>query len=162
MRPFSPPPPSRSQKHFIFRAAKGSSYNIVSCVICGGGSYDDDEGDGSGGGGDGVAVVIRDSLLYAVTWQARKGRLEIPGSRRRASSAYNSTRMRAPSRIEITITTYIYVGESLGSRVDPFTARNREFRVTLRGREGRQRSDFAAVYVYMGRLLYCKLLRACK
>ncbi|KYM98850.1 hypothetical protein ALC62_10406 [Cyphomyrmex costatus] len=83
-------------------------------------------------GGDGVVVVIRDSLLYAVTWQARKGRLEIPGSRRGASS-YNSTRMRTSSRIGITITTYIYVGESLGSQEDPFTARNREFRVTLRG-----------------------------
>ncbi|EGI59974.1 hypothetical protein G5I_11761 [Acromyrmex echinatior] len=83
-------------------------------------------------GGDGVVVVIRDSLLYAVTWQARKGRLEIPGSRRGASS-YNSMRMRTSSRIEITITTYIYVGESLGSQEDPFTARNREFRVTLRG-----------------------------
>lgn len=66
-------------------------------------------------GGNGVVVVIRDSLLYAVTWQARKGRLEIPGSRRRASS-YNSTRMRTSSRIGITITTYIYVGES---RWDP-------------------------------------------
>ncbi|KYN16456.1 hypothetical protein ALC57_11326 [Trachymyrmex cornetzi] len=36
-------------------------------------------------------------------------------------------------RIGITITTYIYVGESLGSQEDPFTARNREFRLTLRG-----------------------------
>ncbi|EZA51966.1 hypothetical protein X777_09281 [Ooceraea biroi] len=86
----------------------------------------------SRGSSDGVAAVIRDSLLYAVTWQARKGRLEIPGSRRGASS-YNSTRMRASSRIGITITTYIYVGESLESWEDPFTARNREFRVTLRG-----------------------------
>ncbi|KAL6429752.1 hypothetical protein ACFW04_007570 [Cataglyphis niger] len=79
-----------------------------------------------------VAVVIRDSLLYAVTWQARKGCLEIPGSQRETSS-YNSTRMRASSRIGITITIYIYVGESLGSQKDPFTAWNREFCVTLRG-----------------------------
>ncbi|XP_011633591.1 uncharacterized protein LOC105424828 [Pogonomyrmex barbatus] len=51
----------------------------------------------SRGGGNGVVVVIRDSLLYAVTWQARKGRLEILGSRHGASS-YNSTRMRTSSR----------------------------------------------------------------
>jgi len=39
----------------------------------------------------------------------------------------------------ITITTYIYVGESLESSEDPFTVRNREFRVTLRGTERRYR-----------------------
>jgi len=72
-----------------FCATEGSPCSIVSCRFC----------TLSRGGSDGVAAVIRDSLLYAVTWQARKGRLEIPGSRREASS-YNSTRMRASSRIE--------------------------------------------------------------
>ncbi|KYN36420.1 hypothetical protein ALC56_09380 [Trachymyrmex septentrionalis] len=110
-------------------------------------------------GGDGVVVVIRDSLLYAVTWQARKGRLEIPGSRHGASS-YNSTRMRTSSRIGITITTYIYVGESLESQEDPFTARNREFRVTLRG--PKRRHWILWFYTCIGWILYCKLLLACK
>jgi len=72
-----------------FCATEGSPCSIVSCRFC----------TLSSGGSDGVAAVIRDSLLYAVTWQARKGRLEIPGSRHEASS-YNSTRMRASSRIE--------------------------------------------------------------
>lgn len=56
----------------ILRNNRESPYSIVSsrfCIL-------------SRSGGDGVVVVIRDSLLYAVTWQARKGRLEIPGSRR--------------------------------------------------------------------------------
>lgn len=138
------------RRHFIFRATKGSPYSTVSCRFCILYRGSDGNYDGGGGGGDGVAVVIRDSLLYAVTWQARKGRLEIPGSRRRASSsssAYNSTRMRASSRIGITITTYIYVGESSGSREDPFTARNREFRVTLR--KPREGIGFGrGIYVY--------------
>jgi len=115
---FSP----RLQKLHISHNNRGSPYSIVSSRFCTLSCSD----------GDGIIVVIRDSLLYAVTWQARKGRLEIPGSRSGASS-YNSTRMRTSSRIRITITTYIYVGESLGSQEDPFTARNREFRVTLRG-----------------------------
>ncbi|TGZ55891.1 hypothetical protein DBV15_06044 [Temnothorax longispinosus] len=52
----------------ILRNNRESPYSIVSSRFC----------TLSRSGGDGVVVVIRDSLLYAVTWQARKGRLEIP------------------------------------------------------------------------------------
>lgn len=91
---------------------------------------------------------------------SKKGSLGDSGQSRRRAPSYNSTRVRASSRIEITITTYIYVGESSGSRRDPFTARNREFRVTLRGL-GEKASDLV-LYTYTEWLLCCKLLRACK
>ncbi|KYQ59400.1 hypothetical protein ALC60_01572 [Trachymyrmex zeteki] len=65
-----------------------------------------------------------------------------------------------PLRIGITITTYIYVGESLRSQEDPFTVRNREFRVTLRG--PKRRHWISWLYTCIEWILYCKLLLACK
>lgn len=49
-----------------------------------------------------------------------------------AVASRNSARMQAPSRIKITITTCMYVVESLESREDPFTSQNCEFWLTLR------------------------------